>query len=106
RVGEKWQVVLDGTPGTLYDSLGNDLVFTEDGKHLLYSAEHGRDGFLVVDGKELSKRGAVREASYGFDAQGRPHFVLLTREGTFVEIGDVEFGPYKDVFGGISFSAD
>jgi hypothetical protein len=104
--GEKWQVMINGKLGEPYDQLGNKIIFSRDKKHVLYRASQGMYDFIVLDGVEGKKRGAITENSYDFSPDGKVAYEMLNNRGRWVVVGDVENGPYDYVLGEIRFSDD
>jgi len=106
RRGEKWQVIIDGKAGLPYDQIGNNVMFSRDKNHVLYRASLGMFDFIVLDGIEGKKRGAITENRYDFSPDGRVVYTMLNNRSRWVVIGDVESGPYDYVIGEIRFSND
>lgn len=104
--GEKWHVIINGKLGEAYDHLGNNIIFSHDKKHMIYRASKGMYDFIVLDGVEGKKRGAITENSYAFSPDGNVAFVMLNDRGRWVVVGDIENGPYDYVLGEIRFSDD
>ena len=106
--GESRRVVVDGVAGRPYPRLGNEIIFSADGKHVLYRATSDAGDFLVVDGVGLKKTGIISENDYGFSPDGRPVYTLrLGRDKYYIENADQESGPYDFVIGSSPrFSSD
>src|SRR5262249_16930751 len=81
--GDGWQAIIDGKPGSWYDSIGNNIHFS--GRHWMYRARlDGRD-FLVVDGQQRDCAGVVVENSYVFTPDARfAYFAIRNRGRVFV----------------------
>ena len=79
------QVLLDGVPGPKYDGL-DDLQFSPDGNHLVYTGSRGTNGeyYLVIDQQEraiaepIAMRNELLQTRYlFFDAPNRFHYFAL-----------------------------
>ncbi|MDQ3133219.1 MAG: hypothetical protein M3Q76_00230, partial [Acidobacteriota bacterium] len=68
---DKWQVITDGKESRAYDGLGNNLVFSADGRSLLYRASLGGDQFVVVNNVEGHKHPTIEENSYTLSPDGK-----------------------------------
>ena len=88
KVGEKWVVYIDGKPSKAYDSIGNNIEFSADGKHYLFRARDASGTFLVVDGVEGKRWPAIDENSYKFTPDGRTSHVVKIAAESYVVIGD------------------
>lgn len=92
-VGRQWRVVIDGTPGPLFDEIGAPLcigkaridnireehatassdktrIFSPDGRHYAYCGRVGTQWYLIVDGQQSAGYHAVDEQGPIFSAQG------------------------------------
>ena len=65
----KTQVVVDGTPGPVYDG-GEEPVFSPDGRHYGYLAMRGRKWVVVFDGQEGAEYDGVASGSIAFNSDG------------------------------------
>jgi len=106
RNAEKWQVILDATPGKEYDSIGNNLLFSQDSAHFFYTARHSGTDVIVLDNKEIDTQGTISEGVYAFDPLGVPAYVVLKQTGWYLEHGKDEYGPFGNLYGQAMFSGD
>lgn len=76
ELGDKWQVVADGTRGSLYDSIeagyGGALEFSSDSRYLAYRARDDQKEVMVINGV----RGEEYDA-FITDADNRSHMIDL-----------------------------
>jgi len=97
-------LVVDGTEGTEYDSIG-DFVFSGDGRQFAYAAKRGRAWVLVLDGKERNLgEGEISGLEFG------PESAQLAYVSRQNKVEDVTVGEIKGTgFDRVSrpfFSAD
>ena len=97
----QYRVFCDGKLGAAFDSV-DSLMFSPDGKHLVYVARRGVESTLVYDGEERShcwrrftfSPDGKHQAYHGTDALGQPCMVLDGRWGEhFTGLGDPVFSP-------------
>lgn len=86
--GGKFFVSVDGAEQGPYDDLGNNIEFSEDGRHVLYSAEAGGKAFVVLDGAAGKRYDQIEENSYKLSPDGRRAAFVAQDFGRF---GDKEF---------------
>jgi hypothetical protein len=88
KVGEKWVVYVDGMPSKPYDSVGNNIEFSPDGKRHLFQASDRNGDFLVVNGVEGKRFPSIDENSYKFTPDGRTVHVVKIAGESYVVIDD------------------
>lgn len=97
--GDRWAVVVDGKEGKSYSGLGNNIVFSDDEKHVLYQADTPKGQVIVVDGVETEPVPIVEENSYGFSPDGR-HVAYLgadNRDAEYVVVDNKRGKTYEGV---------
>ena len=91
-----WIVYIDGMPSKKYSSVGNNVIFTDDDKRVLYQASDAVGDFLVVDGKETKRYPHIAEGSYGFTPGGKSYvFVVRIAAGDYVVLNDIPGESYS-----------
>ncbi len=105
RVGEEWQVIVDGKSVGGYKNVFA-LSFSPDGAHFAYGAGRGEGMLLVVDGEEKKDYDAYE--SLAFAPLGERLAYTARRGSRHVAVVDGKEGPEFDAIGepGVRFSAD
>ncbi|MEO8448453.1 MAG: hypothetical protein ABI647_01610 [Gemmatimonadota bacterium] len=93
-----WSVKLDGVAGRPYRHIGNNLVFSGDGRHFLYRGGDSLD-YVVVDEVQGRGYGTIKENSYGFSKDGA-HVAFVAGDG------GREGEPFDDVTSFPEFARD
>lgn len=106
KTGDTWSVVVDGVAGPPYRSIGNNLVFSRDGRHFLYRGGDSLD-YVVVDGVQSKGYGTIQENSYEFSRDGS-HVAFVAHEGrqALWVLDGTEGVPYEWVSSDAAFSPD
>ncbi|MGE5608514.1 MAG: hypothetical protein ACM359_04625 [Bacillota bacterium] len=107
RSTDKWYMVVDGVPGTIYsESEISPACFSDDGSRVGYLAGPETRRVLVVDGREMPTVGGRPVDGPFFSPDGKHLAYVVAKEGdtaavvldgvegkTFDFIGDVRFSP-------------
>ena len=98
--GDKFRIVVDGEPGSLYDGIGT-LRFGPDGERPAYVARKGSQQYLVLNGQLLGPFNLI--ADFTFGPNGRLGILVREDDGWQVVI-DGKKGEAFDNLGSIQFS--
>jgi hypothetical protein len=93
---EKWCVVKDGQAGNIYDHI-YDLIFSNDSKHLAYTAIKDRKMVLVFDGHEMAPHDRVGLPIFSFNAKAFA-YAYADKDKWYVLLNDKEMGPFDKIF--------
>ncbi|MEP6573799.1 MAG: hypothetical protein ABJD11_13935 [Gemmatimonadota bacterium] len=111
---DAWSVIVDGAEGPPYAHLGNNLVFSRDGRRFLYRAADSLD-FVVVDRAPQPGWGGIEENSYDFSPDGQHVAFVAHSEGQERWVLDgrpqaaydwVSSAPIFDSDGGLAYVAE
>ena len=82
------KVIVDGQEGKRYDGIGrNSLVFSPDGKHVVYAATAGAKQFAVLDGTEGAQYDIAGKGGIMFDSANTFHYLTVTNNIS-LKLGD------------------
>ena len=101
--GTKQFVVVDGTRGEEYDTVGT-LVFSPDGRSVAHAASRDGKSFIVVDGKPLEPFESVQDPVFSPD--GRQVAYSVSRQGKAVMMTGDKPGEALDLMGPPVWSPD
>ena len=68
RAGEKWIVVIDGQEGKDYDDI-QSLIFSPDGRRVVYQGRVGEKWIVVIDGQEGKDYDDIQSLIFSPDGQ-------------------------------------
>jgi hypothetical protein len=79
KKGERWAVVVDGVEGKAYREIGQQIVFSKDGRRWMYIA---RDSLhhAVIDGVETGGYASIVQYGFGFSESGE-HVAFQASDG-------------------------
>lgn len=101
---EKWCVVRDGRPETVYDKIF-DLVFSFDSNHLVYAAIKDKKMVLVLDGNEIESHDIIGIPIFSADSQTLHAYAFQDHQNWYMVINQKKSSAY-DVIGKFYTSLD
>lgn len=87
--GDKWQAVVDGSAGKMYDEI-YAIIFSQDGGHYAYSAKGGENEVVIVDGIEQGPYDSIRDNPI-FSSDGQHvAYTIIKGTGSYVVLDGIE----------------